>query len=322
MDKVVLDGVEYVKASAVAKQFHYTSDYVGQLCRAKKIDARLVGRTWFVRPDSIKEHKSATQNKATGPTTNSQTSKEVSDDDSASKVKINRLDVNAPLKNKTAKSTALHTGDRLVSVRSEHESASAISYHSDAETLLPNLNLNDKTKPATQRDRPAPSSVKKFLHIEPASAKKLKITRDKKKQVSFSSTDLPDVALSGKLSVSAYNDVVNEPTEKSDPNETVAAAIHRAKSIEDSRVSMSIEHDSPSQHDSAEAGVPEREPAVFENAPPASLWIRIMPLLATLLAVALSALLLSLVSEITVSKEISTSNLSLQIEQFSQLFVQ
>ena len=57
MDKVTFEGVEYVKASALAKQFKYTSDYIGQLCRAKKVDARLVGRTWFVNPESVIEHK-------------------------------------------------------------------------------------------------------------------------------------------------------------------------------------------------------------------------------------------------------------------------
>jgi len=42
MDKVVFDKKEYTKASIAAKQFKYTSDYVGQLCRLEKVDARLV----------------------------------------------------------------------------------------------------------------------------------------------------------------------------------------------------------------------------------------------------------------------------------------
>ena len=48
MDVITHNGVSYKKATAVAKEFGYTTDYIGQLCRAKKIDARLVGRAWYV----------------------------------------------------------------------------------------------------------------------------------------------------------------------------------------------------------------------------------------------------------------------------------
>lgn len=37
MDKVTFDKVEYVKATVAAKSFRYSSDYIGQLCRAKKL---------------------------------------------------------------------------------------------------------------------------------------------------------------------------------------------------------------------------------------------------------------------------------------------
>ncbi len=57
MKTVVLDGKSYTKASEVAVQFGYTADYIGQLCRGKKIDARLVGRTWFVYVPSVEAHR-------------------------------------------------------------------------------------------------------------------------------------------------------------------------------------------------------------------------------------------------------------------------
>lgn len=57
MDVVTHNGITYKKASAVAKEFKYTTDYIGQLCRAKKIDARLVGRAWYVNPESLTGHK-------------------------------------------------------------------------------------------------------------------------------------------------------------------------------------------------------------------------------------------------------------------------
>lgn len=58
MKTIEINGVKYSKASEVAKDFGYTSDYIGQLCRGKKIDATLVGRTWYVNKDSLKKHKS------------------------------------------------------------------------------------------------------------------------------------------------------------------------------------------------------------------------------------------------------------------------
>lgn len=57
MEVLELDGKKYVKAAHAAKQNGYTADYVGQLCRAGKIDSRLVGRTWYVNENAIGTHK-------------------------------------------------------------------------------------------------------------------------------------------------------------------------------------------------------------------------------------------------------------------------
>lgn len=57
MTTVTVDGVVYEKASVLAKRFKYTTDYIGQLCRAKKVDAQLIGRSWYVNPDSLEAHK-------------------------------------------------------------------------------------------------------------------------------------------------------------------------------------------------------------------------------------------------------------------------
>lgn len=57
MTTVTVDGVVYEKASTLAKRFKYTTDYIGQLCRAKKVDAQLIGRSWYVNPESLESHK-------------------------------------------------------------------------------------------------------------------------------------------------------------------------------------------------------------------------------------------------------------------------
>jgi hypothetical protein len=57
METLVLDGKSYVKASKAAKELGYATDYVGQLCRSGKVDAHLIGRTWYVNPNVLSEHK-------------------------------------------------------------------------------------------------------------------------------------------------------------------------------------------------------------------------------------------------------------------------
>jgi hypothetical protein len=57
METLVLNGKSYVKASKAAQDLGYTSDYVGQLCRGGHVDAHLVGRTWYVNPDTLTVHR-------------------------------------------------------------------------------------------------------------------------------------------------------------------------------------------------------------------------------------------------------------------------
>lgn len=57
METLQIDGITYQKVSSAARDTGYTSDYVGQLCRAGKINAKLVGRTWYVEKDAIGGHK-------------------------------------------------------------------------------------------------------------------------------------------------------------------------------------------------------------------------------------------------------------------------
>jgi hypothetical protein len=57
MDVLSVGGKDYVKASVIARDLGYTADYVGQLCRNRKVNAKLVGRTWYVDRNSIHIHK-------------------------------------------------------------------------------------------------------------------------------------------------------------------------------------------------------------------------------------------------------------------------
>ncbi len=68
MNHLVLDGVTYIKSSVAGRELGYTADYVGQLCRAKKVDAQLVGRSWYVSMDSLRAHKVNRYGKSTETT--------------------------------------------------------------------------------------------------------------------------------------------------------------------------------------------------------------------------------------------------------------
>lgn len=57
MDVVELQGRKYVKASKVAKDNGYTSDYVGQLCRAGLVRAERIGRSWYVDAEDVIKHR-------------------------------------------------------------------------------------------------------------------------------------------------------------------------------------------------------------------------------------------------------------------------
>ncbi len=67
MDTVTVQGEKYTKTAVLAKEFGYTTDYLGQLCREEKVDAELVGRAWYIKRDSLLEYRdSRYQNSSIG----------------------------------------------------------------------------------------------------------------------------------------------------------------------------------------------------------------------------------------------------------------
>jgi hypothetical protein len=57
MDEITLDDKTYVSSKRAAKITGYAKDYVGQLCREGRVEARLVGRNWYVLESSVREHR-------------------------------------------------------------------------------------------------------------------------------------------------------------------------------------------------------------------------------------------------------------------------
>lgn len=57
MDELTLDNKKYLSTKYAAKVTGYAKDYVGQLCREGRVEARLVGRNWYVLEEAILEHR-------------------------------------------------------------------------------------------------------------------------------------------------------------------------------------------------------------------------------------------------------------------------
>ncbi len=60
---LLFDGKTYISVGRASKKLGYTADYIGQLCRAGKIDAKMIGRTWYVEWESLKNHKKSKKNR-------------------------------------------------------------------------------------------------------------------------------------------------------------------------------------------------------------------------------------------------------------------
>lgn len=59
MNVIDISGIRYLKATDAAKKVGYTADYVGQLARGGKLDAKQIGRSWYVSEEDILAHKKA-----------------------------------------------------------------------------------------------------------------------------------------------------------------------------------------------------------------------------------------------------------------------
>jgi hypothetical protein len=173
MDTVTIDGVEYVKASVLARKHRYTSDYIGQLCRGKKVDAHLVGRTWYVYPPSLEGHQSTRYAELRSGDKMADKSKKISS---------SRIDVEAPLSKSLLKNHKPHFQDRMVWKPSEYEI--------DEAALLPVA----FSKPDQQPVR---------MPVKLAEGKRVRVA-SVSKNISMVSKPLPAIALAGTIRVQDY----------------------------------------------------------------------------------------------------------------------
>lgn len=57
MDELIIGEKAYIPSKKAAEITGYAKDYIGQLCREGRVEAKLVGRSWYVLESSIREHR-------------------------------------------------------------------------------------------------------------------------------------------------------------------------------------------------------------------------------------------------------------------------
>jgi len=209
MDTLMYDGTAYVKASVLAKRFRYTADYIGQLCRSGKIDARLVGRSWYVNEAALLAYKEA-RYKASRID-------EITDNKSTvfvDKTVVPRVEVRSRLSNNTIKSLQQIKQQKANGNFASRLHFSPVRYEVDEATLLPQpnlqkINVSDSSSPKRiipiipeSLPEPVPSVHKEAMKI------KVQIIEEAKRSLKFS--DIPEVVLRGALPIVAIDEVVDD----------------------------------------------------------------------------------------------------------------
>lgn len=170
MDKVTLDGKVYEKSAAVAKRFGYTADYMGQLSRSGKIDAQLVGRSWYVYTPSVEEYQETLydddQTEIAEVTEKEKTDQTKNKKNLEPKIRTSRLNEDKFEPRSTTKKSSSRSD--LSAARTSSKSPSTpssnwyrISYEPDSSELLPKLdkkaidiNVFDQSEPAEKPPKP------------------------------------------------------------------------------------------------------------------------------------------------------------------------
>jgi hypothetical protein len=197
METIVISGAVYTKASVLAKRFHYTNDYIGQLCRSGKIKAELVGRSWYADENDLLAHKDTRY-------------KQLREDEIINKIKVFERDadestlvsVRPRLSKKTVRSIPITPTLSRVAVMEPAK------YLPDEAELVPRPRIQPTI----------PTEIK----VDLESAQKVKVKVEGPKKIALEFTEMPMVQLQGNLRVenaeldleTTHDHLVYEPIHK------------------------------------------------------------------------------------------------------------
>jgi hypothetical protein len=222
MDTVEFDGVEYVRAAVAAKKFSYTQDYIGQLCRAKKINARLVGRTWFVAMASIEEHRDKKHKRKKSDYTPDPTA--ATADEASKELLTHRTPqsdhrrVSSVPRRPASAAVMFKPGGVPVSPESDTAVRGlSVRYENDEETLIP----------LTRKKLPPPTE----LTVSLSEAAEVEVSHGKESAAKFTPEPLPEISLRGSISVEELPlEAIVLPDQETD-NEGIADKAYSSKDI-------------------------------------------------------------------------------------------
>lgn len=191
METILDNGVTYVKATALAKKYRYTTDYIGQLCRSGKVDAKLIGRAWFVSESSLTNHKSERYSgvRSAEITINKSL---VSDRESHSVALRREV---RPVLSKSAHRSILQIAEPKTYNFESRGAARVSTYHPDDESLEP-LAINPLVKLVAH-------TTASIIEEKP---KKINVYLGEKASRKLSFEELPEIALRGELTIDSLDD--------------------------------------------------------------------------------------------------------------------
>ncbi len=192
METISHDGKVFTKATVLAKKYRYTTDYIGQLCRAGKVDSKLIGRAWFVTDESLQELKSNRYSSTRAP--------EIMINNSVYSVKSPTTTVPRSVKPVLSKTT--HRSQIFEHHLEVHHERNAVTkvptYHEDLEALKPVTIPKVQVKVSL----PEPEIIAK--QVEPA--KNIPILLGEKAKHTLIFEPLPEVSLQGTLDIESLDD--------------------------------------------------------------------------------------------------------------------
>lgn len=189
METISHNGTVFTKATVLAKKYRYTTDYIGQLCRAGKVESKLIGRAWFVSEDSLLSHKSGRYSVIRSP--------EIMIHTSLVSEKNNSTHLPRSIRPMLSKTThrSLSQEQHLVIHHKANAPVRIATYHEDLGDLEP---ISVAKKSVTE--------VPKIMQIAAEPSKNIPIILSEKAKHTLTFEPLPEVALQGNLAITSLDD--------------------------------------------------------------------------------------------------------------------
>lgn len=191
METIEHNGSTFVKATTLAKKYRYTTDYIGQLCRSGKVEAKLIGRAWFVNEKSLMSHKNDRYN-------NTRSSEIVINKSLVSDRETHSVTLRREVRPVLLKSThrsILHAAEPKTYNFESRGTARVSTYHQD----------DDMLKPGTFMIKTTPVVENKAI-ISEEIPHKINVSVEERGVRKLLFEDLPEVALRGDLSIDSLDD--------------------------------------------------------------------------------------------------------------------